>query len=460
MYAKSIRRRRAFLSMKYVRTYKHSFRIEGLIFYICCHECQIGMERDQLLEIEEKDREDYLHWIKELKAGKTDAEYPNIKKYGDLKEPIGEISFNNIWSAVPSFNTLFVPIYPISEPNFFEKMHGFSINDIPRLAQYSRDTKRVRFFLSSSPTSYANLDFFNPIFEINPHSIYILPPNLFFDNEKELMEKEAEFDVLASINFYEFNRDYLKYIGSSEADYKRRMRDYCYDYILLHAFGYKDVIEYLEDKILYEPYVAACLLNILHRFIINPKVVPYNRIPVYDVGEYRVSKDELANFGIKLEEMSFPYEIGKYVMEKIGLYPESFTACEHICAIYEQEDYYDLVNALHNGVKRNDLDLLQNSSEEISEILDNIWEEASKISSRSKYVKYGFTIGFAALGAVAGGILGAAAGGVLGSFGFDAGMDVIKSESESVYEKIAKSITDSHLCTIFDFSKKYQLPSK
>jgi len=413
------------------------------------------MDHEFLYEYEAKEKEDYFEWIKSIKSGK-EITYPGIIKYGELKQPVGEISYNNIWSVVPIFQTVMVPIFPIKEPNFFERSHGFKISDIPSIAQFSSDTKRIRFYLVTAATSYEGLDFFDPIFQLNPHSIPIMPPDFFFTDVEDLKEIETEFDVLARINFYRDLAQNLQLQGSTTIDIQRRIKDYQYDYSMLHALGYSEVIENLQDLIVNETQFAAEFLNVLHHFLINPKVISYERTPVWDLDIFKFTKEKFEKYNIKIENTYIPYEIGKYIMKKISLYPESFTACEHICEVYEQHDYYQLVQALFQGINDKKYDAINSSSQELSLVLDNIWKDAENIKRKSKYINYGFTIGFAALGTVAAGPVGLA-GGLLASFGLTAGTEIVKSKSGTLYEQIAKKISKGNLSIIFDFNKKYNI---
>ena len=104
------------------------------------------MKYEFLVDYEEKEKSAHLDWYSKIKEGQLDTPYSSLSRFKNIKEPIGEVSYNNVWSVIPSFNTVLVPIYPIKVPSFFEKNHGFRIEDIPTLVQFSRDEGRVQFF--------------------------------------------------------------------------------------------------------------------------------------------------------------------------------------------------------------------------------------------------------------------------------------------------------------------------
>ncbi|WP_342304322.1 hypothetical protein [Methanolobus sp. ZRKC5] len=90
----------------------------------------------------------------------------------------------------------------------------------------------------------------------------------------------------------------------------------------------------------------------------------------------------------------------------------------------------------------------------ISDILDNVWNDANIIKKRSDEIKFGISLSLGLIGGVAGGIEGS---GIMSFLGYTFSNTVWGMQDESTSEKMAKFATPNHLVSIYDFKKKYGL---
>lgn len=415
------------------------------------------MNREYLEDYEKEElgeHEELRRLLISGKFGSTDI-FPPKQRFIKIAEPIalfaGGVAETNLWPQVPLAGSTFVMIYPVRE-DVFKKAHGFEISDIDRIIDFIKETGKIQFLIDWPLTAFEGLDFLDPIFaELRPPT-YPWPLEL-FSTLSQVHRREAivEFDTLADIHFH----DLIKTVYSKDAVHDRlliakRMHDYRMDFLALKELGLDDLSEKIGNLMVDDPPAAYQAFTVIAAFITLPLYNPLRATLNYDLDLFAQAKEN-----IKVENPSFPCEIGKFLMTELIYYPESLTACQELIADYEDHDLQKLVAALNEGIKRTDFDLVKATREDLSETLKNIWKDRS-IPRKIGGLEVGIPISLAALGAIALGPIGAV-GGLLGGLGYSVGSEILKIGTDKLGEKIAKMLSQSYQVNIYNFKKKYKL---
>jgi hypothetical protein len=165
-------------------------------------------------------------------------------------------------------------------------------------------------------------------------------------------------------------------------------------------------------------------------------------------------------------QLSFPVEIGKFLIQKLTLAPKGPRACNQIIDNYDEYDLRKIQSSLNDGIVRNNPDIINENSNALSEILENVWNDKT-IINRVRNIKVGVPISIAAIGSVAGLIAGGLAGAAIGAgagfltnIGFNVGEKSIEElfdlKGKSVTEALARIRTKSYQANIYEFRNKYK----
>jgi hypothetical protein len=73
-----------------------------------------------------------------------------------------------------------------------------------------------------------------------------------------------------------------------------------------------------------------------------------------------------------------PMEIGRFIMEKVTLHPQTSQGCINVIEHYKQNELYKLLNSLQQAVYARNKEMLFVNLRDLNEILDNIWKDAKK----------------------------------------------------------------------------------
>lgn len=420
------------------------------------------MRTEYLKDYNEKENEEINTFLDRLYKGHTNISYPDKNRFHKLNEPVGRaFLMNSIWPQIPLFGSLIIEINPVPEKWFYQ-FHGMEKKDFERLIDFSKDTGKIQFMINGNPESYAGLDFLSPLFdELHPPISYSIPIASLFEEKdlKQLKYYATEFNNLISLpsqtgmNFVET----LKYMAEFSVTHytlNEMLNENLQYYVFLKGNGYNEIIEYFEKLLILDSKKGVGFLSGIGKLIVEPKLCAFNSDHVFSFEaltklSYGFDKSDLMNGTNNI------HEIGKFLLNKLTFMPESFDACKDVISRYGQEDLYKVSASLHEGVIKSNPDMVCKKNIELSEILDNVWNDA-KLEKRIKGVNYGIPISTALIGTLAAGPVGGVEG-LLSGLGVNVISEIIGVDQDSIAEKIAKKTVPNQIVNIFDFKKKYHL---
>jgi hypothetical protein len=387
-----------------------------------------------------------------------DEGFPPRRRFPKLNEPLAHTApTESIWPQIPLCGSLLVGIVPRTRDEF-ASVHGFEVADIERLVDFARDTGRIQFKLNADPLHYVGLDYLDPIFiELKPPAMMVLPHEALLE-KNVLKEYEIEFYTLAEIDFIpKFARAVRHGIAGITSEYiEKRVLDYCSDYIVLKGLGYEDITNRLGDALVSDYGEAMRLFTIYGNFLAEPCLVARKMIFNRSLEQLQGALTEKT---IQQEKISLPCEVGKFLVQKLSLFPESFQACLDVVSKYKEEELEKVFSALNEAVFDSNFDLMESKSEDLSAILENVWNDARKLFRTSTILRFGIPTDIAVMGAaigMIGGPIGAAAG-VLAGLGYEVAQETVRVGANPISDRIAKFGEPSYISSIFDFQKKVKL---
>ncbi len=356
---------------------------------------------------------------------------------------------------VPFSGSLIIPIEPCDPLDFEQRF--FSIQEIPEIIKFIKETGRLQLAITAEPIRYKGLDYLEPIFkELNPPLLHLVPLSILSASDGETMKSFASFNSLASIKYYNFLRE----ISSGNQRVIRGTLDqlpYTYVYLKAANCTFTDLIE---DLLIDDPLKAHLLLSACRDFIVDPGAGLRNTIRNGSIADYKISQILPKVFQPKA---FFPVEIGKFLVNKLTYAPSGMRACNEIIDNYDDYDLREVQTSLNEAIVTKNLDKINQTSDALSEILENVWNDQT-IINRIKNIKIGLPASFAAIGGIAGMLAAGSAGGITGGFlsnlGFKIGEKVIDKvfdeKGGNLTESLAKFRTRSYQVNIYDFKKLYK----
>ena len=411
------------------------------------------MDKKYLEDYQEKENEQYKKYvIKKVKNQKFSTEkdkYPPKERFKNLQEPIAITTFNSqrngrFWAQVPFCGSLILLIPPISKHQF-EKNY-LKVEDISELINFVKKTGRIQIALTTPPTQYFGLDYLDPFFkELDPPVLINAPMSLFL-SDKEMLHGETAFHTLAKHRYYPLHAKIRKRFSYQTISNKIRREHLIYSF--LKKFN-PLIAEEIENNMIDNPIKAFALFNVAQKFIVDPYTsLLSNQINL--TYEDVSSKDMFQN-QIELKEIKFPYEIGSFLMKKMTLAPLNSRACYDVIDHYEKYDLEKVQKSLNDAIIAKNPDLILKSSNDLSEILDNVWAD-KRIPNTIKVLKHGISL---IIGIV--GLLIAAKEGLLPGLGLEVGSAVVEALGCGTIEKIVRKGTIPYQANIYDFKKNYNL---
>jgi len=231
-------------------------------------------------------------------------------------------------------------------------------------------------------------------------------------------------------------------------------------YVFLKLARYT-IAEAIENLMIESPEKAVAMLIVCQRFILNPFVDLRSDQVNFSLEGMKTAKLLPSLYQPRIAR--FPFEIGQFLLKKLTYTPQGIRACYDILDHYNSYDLQRVQESLNEAIVTNHPDIVNKNSEELSEILDNVWNDKT-IPKRIGNIKVGVPVSIAAIGGVAGGLMGglagAGTGGFLAELGFKIGEKAVEkffnTKGTGLSEKLAKLRTKSYQANVYDFKKKYK----
>lgn len=438
--------------------------------------------KEFLEDYEAREKEEGKKFDKRLNEGKLSEEdsFPPSERFIKSKHPFALYSSNigsfrhyvgscspiegSVWGVIPFYGSTVVKLVATKDKRTFDeeyKTHiGFTSTQIEEIISFIKETGRLQFVLSDVPTKYKNLDFLEPVFkEIKPpvgrrltaaHLVGI----------KNFSRYNIEYETLAGFGLTRIIVEGIKEIcGSIRMDSIER---YTYDqtyldtYIIVKHFIGEEIGEELGTLMILNPEEAENILSAVARLVTIPLCDHLKSIPTYGIEELVDSYESLEriNTAVPTFRQVIPYDIGKFFLRKMVHYPETLDGCMEIIQKYDDYELYTVLAALNEGVKKKKIDIANEKRNNLSETLDNIWEDTNEINFKSAGINIGVSASFGLIGELASELSGS---GILAMLGFQVADKIAGLKMDSISEKIAKFISPNYLITMYDFKKRHNI---
>lgn len=414
-----------------------------------------------MADYEAREKSEVDNFIRRFRQGKFGLgdRYPSASRLKLYKPYTKSIEAEKIWSQIPLHGTTIIVLKP-TRKEIFEKVHGFDTEDIDRLIDFAKETKRIQFSLDEYPTYYKEMDFLEPIFrELTPPKLMHIPLYCIEPVEKIKKSYNQIKCLLENPQSIDFIKKYIekKYYEStiSQDDVKEAI---VHDLIRLRLLGYENLVkDFTRWLTTVEPAKYILLLQAVHDIFLFP-YDPLKGIKSFKRPDIRELQERFALSSNVHEEMELPCEVGKFLNDKLKLItPKN---CDGAIELSDRYDLYDLrkvANVLNEAVEKKKIDVINEKSKEISVILENVWSDADKLKACVRYTRFGISFGIAITGFVAT-LPIAGIGGLLAGLGFQVADKIAEIKAyESISEKIVKWRTQSHIIHVYDFKKRYKL---
>lgn len=406
------------------------------------------MDNAYLEEYGYKEKEENEIFLSKLKNGKIDIErdrYPPDDRFRNLQKPITLAAPGPIWYQVPFSRSLLISIPPIPQERFEAKF--FYVSEIPEVIDFIKRTGRLQIALSASPSEYVGLDYLRPLFdELRPPFLTSLDISV-LGTGGEIKKAEGSFYTLVGLKpFNDFMIEALK------RDDSRTVRNFAStilgNYLTLKLCKY-GFVEEIGNLMVDNPVEAFYVLSLCGLFFTNRMLDLRSDIRNFSLEQLKSAQDLPPEFRPK--EKRFPCEIGKFLMkDKLTKLPISLDACKDVIARYEVYELEKVEKALNDGITTNQPDIINESAEEFSEILENVWNDKT-IERRVKALQIGIPLSMAVIGAVAAGPIGTL--GLFGALGYSLVDKTIDLGAGGLSEMLARLKTRSFQANIYEFKK-------
>lgn len=405
-------------------------------------------------------QKEWLEWkrsIDRMKNGRfsfISEIYPSKERFFGIREPIATVSdiglngTSDILAQIPFCGSLVLNITPVSK-NVFEEIF-FKISEIPNVIRFIKETGRLQIVFSSGALAYDGLDYLDPFFkELNPPCYFGLPISM-WASVKNINIAEETFKSIANINYTKWMAK--KYETNSISDdhlflaLNLKMETYVFLFL-----NYPEVIQEINNLLVDDPENANTVLNIYKAFIYAPSADLISQMRNYSLDAIEASQILPQNLQSK---PLFPFEIGKFLLNKLTYAPLGFDACRELMYNYDAYDLTKVQGALNQAILKYKPDIVKTRTKDISEILDNVWNDKT-IVNRIKGLKSGLPISMAIIGTLAAGPIGTTSG-FLAGLGYNVADKFLDLGTDGISECLAKIRIKNYLATVFNFKKEYK----
>lgn len=413
------------------------------------------LDREYLEDYRQKEASEFDEFCKRIREGSFSFEkdrFPFDERFWKLQRPVAlttlsTAKWSNIWAQVPFSGSLILKLPPYTQSYFEETM--FKVSEIPRIIDFIKETGRLQVALVADPLGYGALDYLDPFFKELKPPVYAGAPIYIFGTEKEIQKARHAFYTLASVRFLDRLKELMGALGPQTFEPALIAFRDVYTSLKL---GRYTVVEDIENLMIDDPGKAIGLFNICELFIVNP--LHNTRVETQNLSLGDVRKSQTLPAIYHPEEMQFPCEIGKFLLRKLTYAAQDIRACYCLMDNYDAYDLRKVQESLNSAIAANHSDIVNKSSEALSEILDNVWNDPT-IPRQIKNVKRGVPISIAAIGSAVSALTGGLEG-FLAGLGFSVGSKFLDFGIERLAEKLVKFFARSYQANVYDFKKKYK----
>jgi len=360
----------------------------------------------------------------------------------------------NTWAQVPFCGSLVIRLFPCSQWECERFL--FKTSDIPKIIDFIKETGKLQVALTTvDPHAYSELDYLDPFFEeLKPPVIFLAPVT--FASKKEVQKAVVTFDTIGGIRYLNWLEDFCTRHKQRFSLLPTIVSGMLETYTFLKLARYA-VVEDIENLMVDNPAGAFMLLKTCGLFIHEP--IADLRFDLRNFTLEDIKKSQVLPLVYRPKKMRFPCEIGEFLLKKLTYAPYRLDACKELMYHYDAYDLQKVLESLNKAIVGNHPDVISKSVEELSEILEIVWKDAT-IPKRIKGIKIGVPLLMAVVGYAVAGPLGAVGGGLLAELGFNVADKTVgalfDSETSGLSEKLAKLRTKSYQANIYDFKKKYK----
>ncbi len=397
-----------------------------------------------------------------------DEPYPSYNRFIKLREPIAYAGAKtNVWATIPFFGSTILKLIPRSNRIDFDSYHtdayGFSSKNIDDVIDFIKDTGRMQFALSVSPTLYKDLEFLAPVFDELKPPVLVGDPVKFAgrDNYSKL---KTEFYTLAGFGYLDYVRWYYQDRNRDESYINEVLENHRDRYVLLKALGYTELTDEIGDLMTFSGVEEAYnRMAIYGEFIVNPQTDLLKGVHILSRSQIESGRAFIKNSAIDIssklgdvnEQLKVPYEIGKFVLNKTAYNPTTLDGCVQVMQKYDDLELNRVMRAFSDSVKHKNRDGILSSIESLNNTFESVWNDSDKIKDRSKNLKDRISLGFGICGEVASNIPGA---GILAKIGFKVLEKSVENHGDAMCEGIIKKFTSpNYLVCVYDFKKTHKL---
>jgi len=415
------------------------------------------VNREYLEDYEQREKAEWNKLLRRMQEGsfsfKKDR-YPQDERFVNLQKPVAVLSTiglanaKDIWAMVPFCGSLIRYLPPVRQEEF-EKFY-FKISEIPKIVEFIQETGKLQVvFTVSNFRAYEGLDFLDPFFQLKPPTLVGISMDVFGD-KKAIQKAATTFYTISKIKYVDWLKDRYNSLGLSSQVFLSALRRKLDVYTIL-KLGHYEIIENIENLMVDDPEEAHWLLTISGIFVTDQLVDLRSDLRNFSLEGIKHSSKLPLVYQPKLQ---LPCEIGKFLVTKLTYAPLGLDACKELMYHYDAYDLRKVQEALNEGIVTNHPEIIDKSAEELSEILDNVWNDKT-MPHRVKGLQIGIPLSMAAIGSVAAGPIGAA-GGFLAGLGYSVTDKFIDLRTEGLSERLAKLKTKSYQANIYDFKEKYK----
>lgn len=423
--------------------------------------------REFLVDYQAKEEEETQRYWRNLpNKGGLAPTHPSVVRLQFGEGPASLSGSCNLWGLIPFQGKVVTPVVSATTREEFDRTHGplgFTSHTLDRTTAFARDTNRLRFHLMGPATAYERLDFLRPLLEefrppiLQSTPLHLLVPPAVYEGEW------GAIDYVADKTLDPFLRKYFAAHGVPVPTTQAYLQKYRDTYVALRVLGVPELADLVDECLWDRPWLAHLYLEMFSLFVVEP---------IIDVtGMTRCFTANLINMASEISErvpsraradlrVHVPYEVGRFILKKAVLFPETPDGCLRALDEYNAVDLARIRSAFVKAIESSNTAGLATSSREIESACSVVWEKAAKY----QWIEFSGRVGVSVALGVVGGIAGAIAGqGVLG-FALGAAGGTISDSylanpgAKAASNGLASLIGKSHMLAIYDF--KQSVPTR